>query len=131
MALTKAAPTTLINALASLAGGAESTITATTGDCPTGFETTAAVQVAVEVTCTWDASGNTGSTLKIWGSMDDTTYSTRPIASYSLLSTAGETDVQTFSVIHAPKYIKVSILNSDDTYAITGITVKAQAQVVS
>lgn len=129
--LTKGTKTTLINALTTLANTATSTITPTTGDCPTGYATPEVVHgtTTIQVSLTWDASVTTaGAYLYIYGSQDDTVYDiTKRETRYLPPKTSGGADVQSFTIDDAPAYIKVAIMN-ESGYAINSITVTAQSQ---
>lgn len=129
--LNKPAKTTLIDGLATLANAATSTITPTTGDCPTGFATTTAIRTTIQVSLTWDASvaSPLGAYLYVYGSQDDTVYDvTKREERYIPPKASGGADVQSFTIDGSPKYIKVAIMN-ESGYAITSITATAQNQV--
>lgn len=122
MTLAKGAPTTVIDALASLAATTESSLS-------DAFDTQTAIQVVVEFLGTFGASA-LGAELRVYGSVDGTNYSTKPFAVRDIILEASATTRQVFSVPSAPRYLKFSVYNLG-AVAITTVSIKVQAQTVS
>lgn len=126
MTLAKGAPTVVISALASIAASATSAISTSS------LDTTTSIQVAAEVLMTNGAATfNPNAQLLIFGSMDDSNYTTQPIATYDIVLEASATTRQEFSVMNAPRYLKAKVKNLDTAIAITTISVSFQTQTVS
>jgi hypothetical protein len=99
----------------------------------TAFDTSTAIQVVCDVVLKYNSAATAGGQLEIYGSVDDTNYTTDPIAVYDIPFTANTTKRAEFSILSAPKYIKPTVRNLDATSGntITEITIKLQAQTVS
>lgn len=124
MTLAKAAPTTIINNLGPIT---QNSVTALSS-C-TAFDTETAIQVTLEVVCTFGASA-LGAELYVFGSVDGTNYSSKPIGTYPVILEASATARQLFSVPHGPRYLKCTFKNLG-AVDITAVYVNAQAQTVS
>lgn len=94
-------------------------------------DTTNAVRVGVEVVLTYGAN-TVPARLDVYGSMDDTNYTTAPIGSYPLVLAASSTTRQEFPVTDFPRYLKFKVANPEPTaISLTGVYVYAQNQVIS
>lgn len=107
------------------AGGTTATLLA---DC-TSIDTTNAIQVSVEVVATYDTP-SLGGRLEVFGSQDNTNWSTQAYAAYDMVKETGATR-QVFGVANAPRYLKFRVMNLDTTKNITGIYINAAMQTVT
>jgi hypothetical protein len=124
MALAKPDATTLLTG----ATAAISSIVAISG--VTAFDTTSVIQLTCEVLCTYNSAATVGGQLEIYGSIDNSNYTTSPIAVYDLPFVANTTIRAEFSVLSSPKYIKPTVRNLDSVsgHTITAITIRVQPQ---
>lgn len=90
-------------------------------DC-TAEDLSTALQCAIEVGMTFDASATTGATVKVFASGDGTAFDTVEYATQSVAVSAGNAIQATFPINPAAKYIKVQVTNLDTSYSITAIS---------
>jgi len=110
--------TTIIN-LSSLAAGATSTL----ADC-TAVDLARTVTLTFAVQVTFDASATGGLTIKLYPSMDNSTYDSTAYVTWDLACHAGETwQEHYYSIDPSKMYYKVTVTNEDSTYAITNLKV--------
>lgn len=91
-------------------------------DC-TAEDLSAALQCAIEVDMTFNASATQGATIKVFASGDGTNFDTVEYATQSVSVSAGSSIQVTFPINPAVKYFKVQVTNLDTSYSITGISV--------
>lgn len=86
----------------------------------------------ISVQSTFNASATEGGVLRVYPSYDGTNYSSEPveIADISKLN-VGSANQQHFYFPISCRKVKVTIENSDDTYAITAVSVWAHKQLFS
>lgn len=94
----------------------------TLGDC-TVEDLSTALQCAIEVDMTFNASATAGATVKVFASGDGTNFDTVEYATQSVDVSAGNAIQVTFPINPAAKYIRVQVTNLDETYNITAISV--------
>jgi len=94
----------------------------TLNDCTTE-DLSAALQCAIEVDMTFNASATAGATVKVFASGDGTNFDTVEYATQSVSVSAGNSVQVTFPINPAVKYFKVQVTNLDTTYSLTGISV--------
>jgi len=123
MALTKTSTKILDNKTAT--AGNSTNIT----DC-TAVDLTSAVQMAIDVELTFDASATAGATVEVYASDDNTNYDTTPYDQFEVTVSPGDAVREHFVTFPAPKYIKVVVKNLDPTYNLTAISVYGIPQVV-
>lgn len=105
--------------------------TTTLGDC-TVVDSSNAIQVAAEVVATYNASATLGGRLEVFGSLDNTNWSTQPFAGYDMVfESAGATTRQVFGVANAPRYLRFRLRNLDTGQSITAIYVNVALQTVT
>lgn len=130
MVLTKETKTTVLDQLASITYGTSSDLVPASG-----IDTSAAIQVAAEVVCTYGSAQTVGARLDVYGSLDDTNYSTQPYASYDLTMPATSATVrQVFGIANAPKYLKFKVTNPDAVTSnanLATVSVNVQRQLIS
>jgi hypothetical protein len=125
MALVKGTAITLLDNLATLAGGA-------TSAASTSVDTTASVQNSIEITYTVGVSTtNPIAQIQVFSSLDNVTFDTIPCSTYDVSLIQSATSIQSFTINVPLRYFNVKVKNNDASVAITAITVKAQSQVVS
>lgn len=94
-------------------------------DC-TAEDLSAALQCAIQVDLTFNASATQGATVKVYASSDGTNFDTEgyeyATQSIAFLTGGGAVHV-TFPINPACKYFKVVVTNLDSGQSITGITV--------
>jgi hypothetical protein len=129
MAITKIEETAIID-LASLAGGATSTLANCT---PVTLDT--GMQLIFYVACTFNAAATAGAELSLWPTYDGTNYVTTAWKGwafsipYTTLPGAGSAIlIATDPISPVPKSMKVKITNLDGVNAITGLKVYHNAQ---
>lgn len=103
--------------------------TTTLSECTT-TDTSNAIQVAAEVLATYGAA-TLGGRLEVFGSLDNTNWSTEPFAAYDLVFAASTTTRQVFGVANAPRYLRFRVRNLDTSISITAISVNTAMQLVS
>ena len=101
---------------------AQESASTTLGDC-TSEDLSTALQCAIEVDMTFDASATAGATVKVFASGDGTNFDTVEYATQSVDVSAGNAIQVTFPINPAAKYIRVQVTNLDTTYDITAISV--------
>jgi hypothetical protein len=124
MTLAKGDPVTVL----SNATCAINTIVAISG--VTAFDTSTAIQVVADVVVTYNSAATSGGQLEVYGSVDNSVWTTDPIGVYDIVFAANTTKRNEFTIVNFPKYIKATVRNLDATtgHTITAITIQLQAQ---
>lgn len=94
----------------------------TLSDC-TAEDLSAALQCAIEVDMTFNASATLGATVKVFASGDGTNFDTVEYATQSVALSAGNAVQVTFPINPAVKYFRVQVTNLDSAQTITAISV--------
>lgn len=100
------------------------------GDC-TAVDLSTAVQMAIDVELTFNASATAGATVKVYASDDNSVWDTTPYDQFDIAVSAGNAVKAHFAILPAPKYLKALITNLDATYSITAINIYAIPQVAT
>jgi hypothetical protein len=119
-AFTKADKTTLL----SNATAGTSAIVAISG--VTAIDTTGYIGVVFDVVVTYNASATVGGRLDIYGSSDNSNWSSDAIFSFDIPFVANTTRRGQFTFWGGPRYLKPTVYNNSSGYTITAITIDAQ-----
>lgn len=129
MALAKGTATTILSNKTAAAAGAT-----TLSDCTT-IDTDATTNLAITVKLTYGSSATIIPTVKVFASEDDSNWDTDAFEQFDMPSLlASNTKKATFGLGHAPRYLKVQVVNNETAGAnkdITAVYVYSHKQAVS